>query len=61
VVVNGSASDVTVTLPDAGRKNPSLFELRLTTSPRHKQRQGIQVAAGDIDLAEANSISIYRT
>ncbi|WP_224084284.1 glycogen debranching protein GlgX [Arthrobacter sp. StoSoilB19] len=61
VVVNGSASDVTVTLPDAGRKNPSLFELRLTTSPRHKQRQGIQVASGETDLAEANSISIYRT
>ncbi|WP_159632907.1 glycogen debranching protein GlgX [Arthrobacter sp. 8AJ] len=61
VVVNGSARDVQVTLPDAGRPAPSLFELRLTTSPRHKQRQGIQVAAGDIDLAEANSISIYRT
>ena len=61
VVVNGSASDVRVTLPDAGRQAPSLFELRLTTSPHHKQRQGIQVASGQTDLAEANSISIYRT
>ena len=61
VVVNGSASDVEVTLPDAGRRSPSLFELRLTTSPRHKERQGIQVPSGETDLAEANSISIYRT
>ncbi|WP_307309349.1 glycogen debranching protein GlgX [Pseudarthrobacter enclensis] len=61
VVVNGGASDVQFTLPDAGRQAPSLFELRLTTSPHHKQRQGIQVASGETDLAEANSISIYRT
>jgi glycogen operon protein len=61
VVVNGGASDVQVTLPDAGRRTPSMFELRLTTSPRHKQRQGLVVASGDTDLAEAYSINIYRT
>jgi len=61
VVVNGSARDIQVTLPDAGRAAPSLFELRLTTSPRHKERQGSQVASGETDVAEANSISIYRT
>jgi glycogen operon protein len=38
-----------------------MFELRLTTSPRHKQRQGLVVASGDTDLAEAYSINIYRT
>ena len=61
VVVNGGASDVQVTLPDAGRRTPSMFELRLTTSPRHKQRQGLVVASGETDLAEAYSINIYRT
>ncbi|WP_133832716.1 glycogen debranching protein GlgX [Arthrobacter sp. AG258] len=61
VVVNGGATDVQITLPDLGRAAPSLFELRLTTSPLHEQRQGIQVASGETDVAEANSISIYRT
>ncbi|MDQ0798368.1 glycogen operon protein [Arthrobacter sp. SLBN-112] len=61
VVVNGGATDVQITLPDLGRATPSLFELRLTTSPLHEQRQGIRVASGETDLAEANSISIYRT
>ena len=61
VVVNGGDTDVQITLPDPGRAAPSLFELRLTTSPFHEQRQGSRVASGETDVAEANSISIYRT
>ncbi|TLM74918.1 glycogen debranching protein GlgX [Pseudarthrobacter sp. NamB4] len=63
VVVNGSASDVQITLPRVTSEGTAhrLFELRLTTSPLHEQRQGGQVASGEKDLVEAYSISIYRT
>ena len=61
VVVNGSTSDVRITLPRVTGMAARTFELRLTTSPLHELRQGRVVASGDQDLAEANSISIYRT
>ncbi|AUZ33623.1 glycogen debranching enzyme GlgX [Arthrobacter sp. PGP41] len=63
MVVNGSASDLQFTLPrvTAGATALRMFELRLTTSPLHEERQGGQVAAGEKDLVEAYSISIYRS
>jgi glycogen operon protein len=63
VVVNGSTSDVQITLPRVTAEGtaPRMFELRLTTSPLHELRQGGMVASGEKDLVEANSISIYRT
>lgn len=63
IVVNGGTSDVQITLPEGAAEQaaPRRFELRLTTSPLHEQRQGGVVAAGGTDVAEANSISIYRT
>ncbi len=63
VVVNGSTTDVQVTLPRVTAEGtaPRMFELRLTTSPLHELRQGGVVASGERDLVEANSISIYRT
>ena len=62
VVVNGGASDVQVTLPRAVQgSSPRTYELRLTTSPLHKLRQGTEVLSGEKDLVEAQSISIYRT
>lgn len=62
VVVNGSTSDVHVTLPSGVDGTAAhRFELRLTTSPQHELRQGGIVASGEKDLVEANSISIYRT
>ncbi|KQQ99082.1 glycogen debranching protein [Arthrobacter sp. Leaf141] len=62
VVVNGSTSDVQITLPAiAGSAAPRMFELRVTTSPLHELRKGGRVASGEKDLVEANSISIYRT
>jgi glycogen operon protein len=63
IVVNGGTSDVQITLPQVTAEGtaPRRFELRLTTSPLHEQRQGGVVAAGETDVAEANSISIYRT
>ncbi|MCY1675870.1 glycogen debranching protein GlgX [Pseudarthrobacter sp. SL88] len=62
VVVNGTGSDVTITLPPLAAEGtgPRMFELRLTTSPLHELRQGGLVASGEKDLVEANSISIYR-
>jgi glycogen operon protein len=64
IVVNGGRDDVMVALPkgvgslreDAGRT----FELRVTTSGLHDQRQGINVAPGERDLVQANTINIYR-
>jgi glycogen operon protein len=63
VVVNGTGTDITITLPRPAAKGtaPRLFELRLTTSALHESRQGGRVASGEKDLVEANSISIYRT
>jgi glycogen debranching enzyme len=63
VVVNGSNSDVQITLPRITAKGTphTMFELRLTTSPLHELRQGIRVAPGEKDLLEANSINIYRS
>jgi glycogen operon protein len=63
VVVNGSISDVQITLPHVVSEGPGhrMFELRLTTSTLHELRQGSRVASGENDLVEANSISIYRT
>jgi glycogen operon protein len=64
VVVNGSSSDVHVTLPELTNDDGTphrMFELRLTTSPLHELRQGGRVASGGTDLIEANSINIYRT
>jgi glycogen debranching enzyme len=63
VVVNGSTSDVQITLPrvTAEGTHQRMFELRLTTSPLHEVRQGGRVASGEKDLVEAQSISIYRT
>ena len=63
MVVNGSNSDVRITLPrvTAEGTHPQMFELRLTTSPLHDLRQGGRVASGEKDLVEAHSISIYRT
>ncbi|MEV7474786.1 glycogen debranching protein GlgX [Pseudarthrobacter oxydans] len=63
MVVNGSNSDVRITLPRVTAKgtHPQMFELRLTTSPLHELRQGGRVASGEKDLVEAHSISIYRT
>ncbi|NUS35735.1 MAG: glycogen debranching enzyme GlgX, partial [Pseudarthrobacter sp.] len=61
VVVNGGTSDIEVTLPHAAAgATHRTYELRLTTSPLHKLRQGTLVASGGKDLVEANSISIYR-
>ncbi|WP_461189165.1 glycogen debranching protein GlgX [Arthrobacter sp. Z4-13] len=63
VVVNGSTSDIQITLPriiTGGTPHPK-FELRLTTTPQHELRQGSRVASGETDLVEANSINIYRT
>ncbi|PTT67860.1 glycogen debranching protein GlgX [Arthrobacter sp. HMWF013] len=64
VVVNGSNSDVQITLPELTNDDGTprrMFELRLTTSPLHELRQGGRVASGEMDLIEANSINIYRT
>ena len=64
VVVNGSANDVKVTLPDVSNEDGTgkrLFELRLTTSELHDRRQGVRVASGERDVVQANTISIYRT
>jgi glycogen operon protein len=63
VVVNGSTSDVHITLPRiiAQGTPHTKFELRLTTTPLHELRQGSKVASGEKDLVEANSINIYRT
>jgi glycogen operon protein len=64
VVVNGSNSDVKITLPELTNDDGTprrMFELRLTTSPLHELRQGGRVASGEVDLIEANSINIYRT
>jgi glycogen operon protein len=63
VVVNGSTSDVHITLPRiiAQGAPHTKFELRLTTTPLHELRQGSKVASGEKDLVEANSINIYRT
>jgi glycogen operon protein len=63
VVVNGSTSDVQITLPriTAAGAPQRMFELRLTTSPQHELRQGTRVSSGEKDLVEANSINIYRT
>jgi glycogen operon protein len=64
VVVNGSAHDIKITLPDVSNDDGTgkrLFELRLTTSELHDRRQGVRVAAGERDVAQSNTISIYRT
>ncbi|MCY1221602.1 Glycogen operon protein GlgX [compost metagenome] len=64
VVVNGSAHDIRVTLPDISNDDGTgkrLFELRLTTSELHDRRQGVRVAAGERDVVQSNTISIYRT
>ncbi|QOD04131.1 glycogen debranching protein GlgX [Pseudarthrobacter sp. BIM B-2242] len=64
VVVNGSKSNVKITLPEVTNDDGTprrMFELRLTTSPLHELRQGGRVASGETDLVEAYSINIYRT
>ncbi len=63
VVVNGSTSDVQITLPRIVTEGAlhTKFELRLTTTPQHELRQGSRVLSGEQDLVEANSINIYRT
>ncbi|HET6270040.1 MAG TPA: glycogen debranching enzyme GlgX, partial [Arthrobacter sp.] len=64
VVVNGGAEDVKVTLPvlsNQDGKGHRLFELRLTTSELHDRRQGVRVSAGERDVVQANTITIYRT
>jgi glycogen operon protein len=64
VVVNGSANDIKITLPDISNDEGTgrrLFELRLTTSELHESRQGVRVAAGERDVVQSNTISIYRT
>ncbi|WP_426939524.1 glycogen debranching protein GlgX [Pseudarthrobacter sp. S3] len=63
VVVNGSTSDVKITLPELKNDDGTprrIFELRLTTSPLHELRQGVRVTSGETDSIEANSINIYR-
>ncbi|MEE2524656.1 glycogen debranching protein GlgX [Pseudarthrobacter sp. J75] len=64
VVINGGDKDIPITLPDvlndAGDASRS-FELRLTTADTHEERQGTVVQAGGADVAEAYSITIYRT
>ncbi len=67
IVVNGGRDDVMVMLPkfakelgqDVGAERRT-FELRVTTSEVHDQRQGINVAPGERDLVQANTINIYR-
>jgi glycogen operon protein len=67
IVVNGGRDDVMVTLPkslkelgkDVGAERRT-FELRVTTSEVHDQRQGINVAPGERDLVQSNTINIYR-
>lgn len=64
VVVNGSANDIKITLPAISNDDGTgkrLFELRLTTSELHDRRQGVRVAAGERDVVQSNTISIYRT
>ncbi|MET3143069.1 UNVERIFIED_ORG: glycogen operon protein [Arthrobacter sp. UYEF10] len=64
VVVNGSTSDVKITLPELKNDDGTprrIFELRLTTSPLHELRQGVRVTSGETDSIEAYSINIYRT
>jgi glycogen operon protein len=64
VVVNGSANDINITLPAISNDDGTgkrLFELRLTTSELHDRRQGVRVAAGERDVVQSNTISIYRT
>ncbi|MBT2536307.1 glycogen debranching protein GlgX [Arthrobacter sp. ISL-69] len=64
VVVNGSANDMKITLPDVSNDEGTgkrLFELRLTTSELHDRRQGVRVTAGERDVVQSNTISIYRT
>jgi glycogen operon protein len=64
VVVNGSADDIKITLPDVPNEEGTgkrLFELRLTTSELHDSRQGVRVAAGERDMVQSNTINIYRT
>jgi glycogen debranching enzyme len=64
VVVNGSDNDIKITLPDVTNEDgmgKRLFELRLTTSELHDRRQGVRVAAGERDVVQSHTISIYRT
>jgi glycogen operon protein len=64
MVINGSKDDVKIILPDvinAEDTEKRLFELRLTTSALHDRRQGMLVAAGERDVIQAHTISIYRT
>jgi glycogen operon protein len=64
VVVNGSAHDVKITLPEISNDDGTgrrLFELRLTTSELHDRRQGVRVAAGERDAVQSHTLSIYRT
>ncbi|MBT2520715.1 glycogen debranching protein GlgX [Arthrobacter sp. ISL-28] len=64
IVVNGGRDDIKVTLPQAINDDGTgsrVFELRLTTSDLHDSRQGVQVAPGERDIVQANTINIYRT
>ena len=64
IVVNGGREDIQVALPQAVNYDGTakrLFELRLTTSDLHDQRQGFEVASGERDVVQANTINIYRT
>ena len=56
VVVNGSAHDMKITLPEISNDDGTgkrLFELRLTTSELHDRRQGVRVAAGERDVVQS--------
>lgn len=51
VVVNGSAHDIKITLPDVSNDDGTgkrLFELRLTTSELHDRRQGVRLPPANV-------------
>ncbi|MBM6623120.1 glycogen debranching protein GlgX [Micrococcaceae bacterium RIT802] len=68
VVFNGNLEDRRIRMPDADslqdfrRKDAAStrFELRYGTGARSPLRQGALVGAGELDIAEGSSITVYR-
>ena len=68
VVFNGGLEDARIRLPEAAslrdfrghEPEATRFELRYGTGARVPHRQGAVLDAGELDTAEANSITVYR-
>ncbi|MCZ2404148.1 glycogen debranching protein GlgX [Paenarthrobacter sp. Z7-10] len=63
VVINAAVQDLKVVLPGAADDGGTTrrYELRFSTAQDYRHRRGIELLAGDKDLVEANSISVYRS